>query len=158
MGPKSVRLVTVVIRQIMTESVVTAGPDVAVREVATIMRDSNVGSVVIVDGSDRPTAIVTDRDLAVSALASGASPEEPVISHATKPLITGDPATDVEEAAALMVQNRIRRLPIVENLALVGIVTLDDLATRPGRLELDPRMTAEITRAVIPDFYFQQRG
>lgn len=142
----------------MTESVVTAGSNASITEVAETMRDRNVGSVVIVDDDGHPQAIVTDRDLTVSALAGASPPDEAVIDHATKPLVASDPETEVEDAASLMVQNRIRRLPVVENGSLVGIVTLDDIAARPGNLELDERMTAEITRAALPDFYFRQRG
>jgi predicted transcriptional regulator len=65
---------------------------------------------------------------------------------------------DVEEAAAVMVQNRIRRLPIVDGADLAGIVTLDDLAIKVGDLHLAQQMTAEVARAALPDFFFHQRG
>jgi CBS domain-containing protein len=59
------------IREVMTESVVTAAPDVPVRQVAEIMRERNVGSVVLVDGDGEAVGFITDRDLAVSVLADG---------------------------------------------------------------------------------------
>jgi predicted transcriptional regulator len=65
---------------------------------------------------------------------------------------------DVEEAAALMVQNRVRRLPIVDGGELTGIVTLDDLAIKVGDLHLAQQMTAEVARAALPEFFFHQRG
>jgi CBS domain-containing protein len=57
-----------------------------------------------------------------------------------------------------MVQHRVRRLPVLNGDDLAGIVTLDDLAVRSGDLELARRMTAEVAKAALPQFYFHQRG
>jgi CBS domain-containing protein len=58
-----------------------------------------------------------------------------------------------------MVQNRVRRLPIVDSDgALAGIVTLDDLALKTGDPELAQRLTAQVARAALPDYFFHQRG
>jgi CBS-domain-containing membrane protein len=66
---------------------------------------------------------------------------------------------NVEEAAAEMVQNRVRRLPIVDSEgALAGIVTLDDLAVRTGDLEMAQHITAQVAKAALPDYFFHQRG
>jgi predicted transcriptional regulator len=65
---------------------------------------------------------------------------------------------DLEEAAVLMVQNRVRRLPVVEGDALVGIVTLDDIAVRTGNLEVAQRMTQEVIEGALPEFFFHERG
>jgi CBS domain-containing protein len=146
------------IHEIMTAEVVTADPQSPVREVAMIMRDRNVGSVVLVDSSGRPVGLVTDRDLAVNALADAVDPEAPVEGCATAPVVTGEADMDLEEAAALMVSHRIRRLPVMDEEALAGIVTLDDIAVRTGNLEVAQQMTADVARAVYPDFYFHQRG
>ena len=121
------------------------------------MRDRNVGSVVVVDG-DRPVGVVTDRDLALAVVADGVDAGETAGDHATRPLVTGDAGMDIEEAAALMVQNRIRRLPVLDGTDLAGIVTIDDLAVRAGDLELAQRMTAEVVKGALPEFFFHQRG
>lgn len=142
----------------MTAVVVTASPDAPAREVAELMRDRNVGSVVLVDAAGHPTALVTDRDLAVTVLADAADPDTPVESVATAPVITGETDMELEEAAALMVSHRIRRLPVMDEEKLAGIVTLDDIAVRTGNLEVARQMTADVARAVFPDFYFHQRG
>jgi CBS domain-containing protein len=145
------------IRELMTASVVTADPATPVREVAALMRERNVGSVVLVrDGM--PAGIVTDRDLAVSVLADGRSGEDRAIDHATAPVVTGDPGMDVSAACELLVQHGIRRLPIVEDGRLSGIVTLDDLAARTGDAELVAKLATQVTRAALPEFYFHQRG
>ena len=141
----------------MTPAVVTAAAGATLEEVATLMRDRNVGSVVVLE-HDRPVALITDRDLALALGAGGASRGDAAGPHATRPLVTGEAAMDVEEAAALMVQHRIRRLPELDAGGLAGIVTLDDLAVRTGDVQLAQRMTAEVARAALPDFFFHQRG
>lgn len=146
------------IRDIMTEAVVTAAPEATVREVAGLMRDRNVGSVVLVDGSGRPVGMATDRDLTIDVLADGASADIAVSECATAPVVTGESDMELDEAAALMVSHKIRRLPVLEGGQLAGIVTLDDIAVRTGNLEVAQQMTAQIARAVFPDFYFHQRG
>jgi CBS domain-containing protein len=146
------------LHEIMTMSVVTAPPEAAVHEVAQLMRDRNVGSVVLVDAAGHPCALVTDRDLTVTVLADAADLGTPVERVATSPVVTGEADMDLEEAAALMVSHRIRRLPVMDDERLAGIVTLDDIAVRTGNLEVAQQMTADVARAVYPDFYFHQRG
>jgi CBS domain-containing protein len=65
---------------------------------------------------------------------------------------------ELDEAAALMVQHRVRRLPVVAGGRLAGIVTLDDIAVRTGNLEVAQRMTAEVIEGALPQFYFHERG
>jgi len=144
--------------EIMTAGVVTAEPGASTVSVARQMRDSRVGSVVIVDPAGSPVAMVTDRDLAVRVFAEGVDPEEPVGDHASRPLICGEPEMGLDEAAALMVQHRVRRLPVVSGEGLTGIVTLDDIAVRTGNLEVAQKMTAEVIEGALPQFYFHERG
>jgi CBS domain-containing protein len=144
--------------EIMTPRVVTSPPDAEALSVARLMRDHRVGSVVIVDQADSPVAMVTDRDLALRVFAEGVAPDSPVADHASRPLIFGEPEMELDEAAALMVQHRVRRLPVVEHDRLVGIVTLDDIAVRTGNLEVAQRMTAEVIEGALPQFYFHERG
>lgn len=146
------------LNEIMTRSVVTASPHTPVRGVAELMRDRNVGSVVLTDDADRPVGIITDRDLALGVLAGSGELGDPVERCATAPVVTGEEDMELEEAAALMVGHRIRRLPIVNAERVVGIVTLDDIAVRTGNLEVAQQMTADVARAAFPDFYFHQRG
>ena len=146
------------IREVMTESVVTASADAPVREIAEIMRERNVGSVVLLDDDGEPTAFITDRDLAVSVLADGHGGDAAAVDHASAPVVTAGPGMDVEEATQLMVSNGIRRLPILADGKLTGIVTLDDLAARIGDATLAASITAQVTRAALPNFYFHDRG
>jgi CBS domain-containing protein len=144
--------------EIMTPGVVTAAPEASVVSIAADMRDRRVGSVVIVDPAGSPVAMVTDRDIAVRVFAERADPEAAVGEHASRPLICGDPAMELDEAAALMVQHGVRRLPVVDGETLVGIVTLDDIAVRTGNLEVAQRMTADVIEGALPQFYFHERG
>jgi CBS domain-containing protein len=144
--------------EIMTTGVVTATPEASAVSVARQMRDSRVGSVVLVDPAGSPVAMVTDRDLAVRVFAAGVDPEAPVGEHASRPLICGEPAMELDEAAALMVQHRVRRLPVLDGDSLTGIVTLDDVAVRTGNLEVAQRMTTDVIEGALPQFYFHERG
>jgi CBS domain-containing protein len=147
----------VLIREVMTESVVTAAPERTVREIAELMRERNVGSVVLVQ-DDRPVAFVTDRDLALSVIADGRDYGDHVVDHASSPVISAEPSMAVEQAAELMVRHGVRRLVVVDDGRLTGIVTLDDLASRTGDAELAAQLSARVTRAVVPDFFFHERG
>src|SRR5918999_1521108 len=131
------------IREVMTDEVVTAAPERTVREIAELMRERNVGSVVLVD-SDRPVGFVTDRDLALSVIADGRDFGDHVADHASSPVITAQPSMEVEEAAELMVRHGVRRLVIVDGDRLTGIVTLDDLSSRTGDAELAAQLSTRV--------------
>jgi CBS domain-containing protein len=145
------------IAEVMTQGVVTAEASDSLGHVGELMRDRNVGSVVICDGG-RPVGVITDRDLALAVVADGVDPGEPTGGHCSRPLVTGDVDMDIEEAVALMVQHRIRRLPVIRDGGLAGIVTIDDLAVRAGDLTQAQQITAEVAKAALPEFYFHQRG
>ncbi len=147
------------LREIMTAGVVTAGEEDEIRHVASLMRDRKVGSVVIVDPEGSPAAMITDRDVAVRVAAGDLDLGQPAGAHASRPLISGEPEMELQEAAALMVQHRVRRLPVLAGDGeLAGIVTLDDIAVRTGNLEVAQQMTAEVIAGALPDFYFHERG
>ena len=146
------------IREVMTESVVTAPPDCPVGTIAELMRERNVGSVVLVDGDGAPVGFITDRDLAISVLADGRDASDRAEAHASSPVVTGEPDMEVHAAADLMVSHGVRRLPILDGGRMVGILTLDDLAVRTGDLDIARSITSEITRAQMPTFYFFERG
>jgi CBS domain-containing protein len=145
------------ISEVMTQGVVTAETDDSLRRVGELMRDRNVGSVVVCE-SGRPVGVITDRDLALAVVADTVDAGAAAGKHASRPLVTGEVEMDIVEAVALMVQHRIRRLPVTEGEELVGIVTIDDLAVRAGDLHQAQQITAEVAKAALPEFYFHQRG
>ena len=139
----------------MTEPVITAAPTRSLREIAGLMRERNVGSVVLVDGS-RPIGFITDRDLALSVVADGRDPVSRSGDHASSPVITAEPDMDVEEAAEKMIRHGVRRLVVIEAGSLAGVVTLDDITSRTG--DRASELSARITRAAMPDYFFHARG
>jgi CBS domain-containing protein len=145
------------IADVMTRDVVTAETTDTLRAVGELMRDRNVGSVVVCE-ADRPIGVITDRDLALAVAADGVEATEAAAGYASRPLVTGASEMEIEEAVALMVQHRIRRLPVLDDEGLAGIVTIDDLAVRAGDLHAAQQITAEVARAALPEFYFHQRG
>jgi CBS domain-containing protein len=145
------------ISDVMTQGVVTADSTDTLAHVGELMRDRNVGSVVICDG-ERPVGVITDRDLALAVVADRVDPGTAAGQQASRPIVTGEVEMQLEEAVAIMIQHRIRRLPLTRGDALVGIVTIDDLAVRAGDLHQAQQITAEVAKAALPEFYFHQRG
>lgn len=141
----------------MTHAVVSADVSDTLRHVGGLMRERNVGSVVVCDGR-RPVGVITDRDLALAVLAEDAEPNGVAGDHASQPLVSGDVNMDLEDAADLMIQHHIRRLPLLDDGELAGIVTIDDVAVRAGDLDLAQRVTAEVAKGAIPEFFFHRRG
>lgn len=118
------------IRDIMSTNVETVTLKDNVFEVACKMRDHNVGVIPVVDESQNCIGVITDRDIVIRGLAEkreGSAAVEKVMSTG---LVTGSPEMSIDDAAKLMANEQIRRLPIVENGKLVGIVAMADLATR----------------------------
>jgi CBS domain-containing protein len=89
----------------------------------------NIGSVPVVENG-RVRGMVTDRDLVLRALAEQKNEQVTVGEVMTNQVVTGTPEMSVDEASSLMAQNQIRRLPVVENNQLVGMVSLGDMAVR----------------------------
>ena len=116
------------VRSVMSASPVTIGPDATVAEAARLLADADIGALpVVTDG--RLAGIVTDRDLVVRILAAGHGPDTPVGEIASADLCSVTPDASLEEAARLLGQAQVRRLPVVDAEGrLVGIVTQADLA------------------------------
>jgi signal-transduction protein with cAMP-binding, CBS, and nucleotidyltransferase domain len=132
------------IDQVMTKNPLTVAETAPVREAATIMRDANIGDVLVTRSDGTVCGIVTDRDLTVNVVAEGKDPNsvtvEDVCSHHIESVASGDP---VGRAVVLMRDRAIRRLPVIDDGNLVGIVSLGDLA-----MEQDPQSAlADISEA-----------
>lgn len=133
---------------IMTEDLVYSMPEDSVAEVAQLMKNEDIGPVLIVDSDDtkRLVGIVTDRDLALKVVAEGRDPQITTVKEVmTRKLVTCRPADDVEKAMQAMAQYQLRRIPVVdENMRLVGIISQADVATRVD----EPERTAEVVREI----------
>ncbi|MFW5995649.1 MAG: CBS domain-containing protein [Halanaerobiaceae bacterium] len=115
------------LRDIMTDELSCVNPDTSVNEAARVMKNLNVGSVPVCEGK-KPVGIITDRDITIRNVADENYPDQPVNKIMSSNLVYGSPDMEVEEAARIMADNQIRRLPVVENGNLIGIVSLGDIA------------------------------
>jgi CBS domain-containing protein len=113
--------------------VITVPTGAAVSEVADTLATHAVGCAVVVGDDGRPLGIITDRDLMTRVIArgreSGPTPARAVMSH---PLVTVTPSDPLDTVVALMQEHGLRRLPVLENGALVGLVALDDVLVELG--------------------------
>lgn len=115
-------------REIMTSSVKTATRDMPLREVATIMRDGDMGAVPVVDNG-KLIGIVTDRDIVIRSIADGRDASTPVSEAMTREIFSVGPDDFVFEAIRLMGDKQIRRIPVVnEGGGLAGIIAMADIA------------------------------
>ncbi len=115
------------IREIMTPDPVGVYYDQTLTETARVMRDAGVGAVLVVNG-DSLSGVVTDRDLVIRGLAEGAGPDSPVGPLCSAKLVGVDADANVTEAERLMGENAVRRLPVIDDGQIVGIVSMGDLA------------------------------
>jgi len=120
------------LKEIMTDKVVSVSPDTPVEQVAQLMQKHNIGSVPVCDNTGIK-GIITDRDIVVRGVANGTDPKAIKASDVmTSQVTTANPTMDIREASKLMAHQQIRRLPVVENNMLVGMVALGDLAVNPN--------------------------
>jgi CBS domain-containing protein len=117
------------IRDVMTPNPRCVSPGDTIESAARIMRDEDTGAVPVVDNG-RPVGMLTDRDIVVRAVADGGQLNRPVSEIVTSSVITATPEMSTRDAAHLMGEHQVRRLPVVENNRLVGIVSLGDLAVK----------------------------
>lgn len=118
------------VREAMTPDPVEVSPDQSLVEVARLMRDNGVGSVLVTDGGQL-RGIVTDRDIVVRAVAEGFDPQGETVDtvFSGQELVTVTPDTPMDDAVERMRGNAVRRLPVVDDSGrAVGIVSIGDLA------------------------------
>src|SRR5665647_249509 len=117
------------VRDVMTSSVDWVTPDTSVVEVAQLMKKDDVGSIPICKGN-KLIGIITDRDIVLKVVAAGGNTTDNMSAKdiMSTDIISVSADQDVHEAANLMSMNQIRRLPVLENDQLVGIVAIGDLA------------------------------
>jgi CBS domain-containing protein len=134
------------IRDVMTANPRTVSPGDPIQNAARIMRDEDTGAVPVVENG-RPVGIVTDRDIVVRAVADGEL-NRPVRDIVSGEVITVRPEMSTREAAQLMSDHQVRRLPVVENDRLVGIVSIGDLAVKESNERRVGDALEEISRGV----------
>ena len=118
------------VREIMTTDITKATPDNTLVDIAVIMRDEDIGALPVVEDGEL-IGIVTDRDIVVRAIANGRDPSTTKVEEVLSEEVEGvEPGTDVTDAADLMAARQIRRLPVVEEGQLIGMISLGDIAVK----------------------------
>jgi len=120
------------IRDVMTSNPRTVAPGDSLQAAARIMRDEDTGVVPIVENG-KVVGLITDRDIVIRSVADGGASSKAVREIASGNVVSVSPDTSTKEAERLMGEHQIRRLPVVENDRLVGIVSLGDIAVKEGR-------------------------
>ena len=116
------------VEDVMVEDVISVSEKATVREAAELMNKHEIGCLIVVDTEEKPIGILTERDLLRRVLAERKDPVRIKVSQVmSKPLVTVTPHTDLEAAARLMFERKIKKLPVVEDGRLVGLVTLTDM-------------------------------
>jgi CBS domain-containing protein len=123
------------VKEIMTTDVKTIRPEDNIKRLAEMMVKNKIGSLVVVEGSGEVVGIATERDIIEDIILLGKSPEEVKVRDVmTKDIITVNPGDTLEEAAEVMVEHKIKKLPVIDKGRLVGIVTATDLIAYENRL------------------------
>ena len=118
------------VREMMSRPIITEDGDTIVTKIAEDMDELGVGSVVITS-EGKPAGIITERDIALKVLLKDRRASEVKAKEIMAfPLVTIEAETSVDEACKLAARKHIKRLPVVENGMLVGIVSIRDLLTR----------------------------
>src|SRR5215207_9492459 len=131
------------VRDAMTEDPRSIGASASVVEAARLMREEHIGSLPITD-DEKLVGMITDRDITTRVVAEAADPERTSVGDVySRDLISVEPDKDLEEALRLMARHQVRRLPVVENGRLIGIVAQADIALRENE-----KKTGELVEAI----------
>lgn len=133
------------VKDLMTTRVESLAPNVSVQDVASYMKNQNVG-ILPVMANGRAIGVVTDRDIAIRCCSEGKDPRKTLVQDVmTRNVVECSGTTSIQEAADLMEKNNIRRLIVTdEKHGIVGILSLDDLAKQAG----DSMLTGRVLRRV----------
>lgn len=144
--------------EVMTKSLATCHPDDNAQKVAKIMKERDIGDVLVVEDG-KLLGIVTDRDLAVNALADGSDGHSsPISRYMSTNIVTGAATWGLNKIAKTMAKNQIRRLPIVEDGEVVGIISLGDVARHYGRKDVVTESLKTISRPNYASSLMQNGG
>jgi len=120
----------VLVRDVMSKDVKVVRPDSSVKEVVATMNKFDIGSIVVVQGG-RPVGIITERDILRRIVEPCLAPETLTARQVmSSPMLTINETASIDEAAKLMAKKRVKKLPVISNQKLVGIVTLTDIVTK----------------------------
>jgi len=120
----------IVVRDVMSKDVRVVRPDTSVKEVVATMNKFDIGSIIVVQG-ERPVGIITERDILRRLVEPCLAPETLTARQImTSPVLTIDETASIEEVAKLMAKKRVKRLPVMNNGKLIGVITYTDIVTK----------------------------
>ena len=137
------------VKDLMTKNVVTIDANKTIVEAAALMSEKDIGDLIVMD-DNTPVGIVTERDFVRRVLAEGKSADSKVSEVMTRPLKVIDPDAPIKEAARRMVNKRIRRLPVIKDNKLVGIITAADFARHLSKKTLTDDILEAMGRSHYP--------
>lgn len=118
-------------KNIMSKQITSLNPDDSIEKAAQLMKQCDIGSIPVCD-REKVIGIVTDRDIVLRSTAEGRDGKQQKVKDIMSPnLVVGSPEMDVHEVAKIMSEKQIRRLPIVDNNNLIGVVALGDISVEP---------------------------
>jgi CBS domain-containing protein len=130
------------VREAMTQDPRSIGASASVVEAARLMREQHIGSLPVTE-DERLVGMITDRDITTRVVAESAVPETTSVGDVySRELISVEPDSDLDEALQLMARHQVRRLPVVENGRLVGVVAQADIALKENE------KTGELVEAI----------
>lgn len=132
------------VNECMCKNVICANANTTVYEVANLMSENHIGCVPICDTQKKVVGLVTDRDITLRSVACGKDPKTtPISDIMTSTIYKVNPTAEVSEASKMMCDCQIRRIPVIQDNALVGIITLGDLAHNENVNQIEISNTIE---------------
>ena len=132
------------VKECMTDKISFAKPEATVKEVATLMMDEHVGCIPICDNNKKIVGLVTDRDLILRTIACDKNPSTtPVSEVMTTKVYNVAPDSEISEASKIMCDYQVKRVPVIEDDQIVGIITVGDLANNQSITSNDVGDTVE---------------
>ncbi|WP_055666851.1 CBS domain-containing protein [Desnuesiella massiliensis] len=139
------------VKDIMTQNVASLEPKDSVERAAQLMKEHDIGALPVCDNNN-VIGIITDRDIVLRTISEGKSPKSVSVREVmTSNPVIGRPDMNVEDATRIMGERQIRRLPVVEENTMVGIVSLGDLAVEPRAKSEANETLKEISEPCSPN-------
>lgn len=131
------------VKEAMTKNVIVINPDTTIKDAAKIMSEQRVGSLVVVE-NEKLVGIITELDIIWKVVASEVDPKTTLVRDImTKKVVTISADQTLEDATQLMVENKIKKIPVVENNKIVGIITATDI------ISIQPKLIESLAKLML---------
>lgn len=141
------------VKNVMNKNVMVAEPDMKITKAAELMSKHHIGSLVVINKKDEVKGILTERDILTDVVAKGKNLKHVLAKNImTKHVVTIEPDKTIEEASDIMKKNKIKKLPVIENGKVMGIITASDIVT------VQPRVMKKVRQLLRVDFRTKDGG